>query len=186
MSMRTVSWMAAQALIACACFAWIATAAQAQNSPAAGRTGIADPTRPPAGLGGAPADAAPVNAPGNPPRSAQAASSNAARPLPRPAPPPRLQSVHLPQSGPASALVDNRLLRTGERIDEWQVERIAHDGLMLRSATRQLWLPLLPATAMSTATATATAIGDAAATDRPAAPRSDTPHLARTTVRKEP
>ena len=178
MSTRTVSWMAAQALIACACFAWIATAAQAQNSPAAGRSGIADPTRPPAGLGGAPADAAPGNAPGNTPRSAQAASSNAARTLPRPSPPPRLQSVHLPQSGPASALVDNRLLRAGERIDEWQVERIAHDGLMLRSATRQLWLPLLPATAA--------AIGDAAVMDSPAPTPSDTPHLARTAVRKEP
>lgn len=178
-STRNLSWMAAQALIACACFAWIATAAQAQNSPAAGRSGIADPTRPPAGLGGAPADAAPGNAPGHPPRSAQAANSNTARPLPRPSPPPpRLQSVHLPQGGPASALVDNRLLRAGERIDEWQVERIAHDGLMLRSATRQLWLPLLPATA--------TAIGDAATMDSPAPTRSDTPHLARTTVRKEP
>ncbi len=178
MSTRNLSWMAAQALIACACFAWIATAAQAQSSSAAGRTGITDPTRPPAGLGSAPAD----SAPGNTPRSAQAASSNAARPLPRPLPPPRLQSVHLPQSGPASALVDNRLLRAGERIDEWQVERIAHDGLMLRGATRQLWLPLLPATAMSTAAA----IGDAAPADSPAPARSDTPHLARTTVRKEP
>jgi hypothetical protein len=155
---RTISWVAAQALIACACFAWIATAAQAQSSLAAARNGIADPTRPPAGLGSVPADAAPASAPHNTSRSAQAASSNAARPLARPSPPPRLQSVQLPQSGPASALVDNRLLREGERIDEWQVERIAHDGLMLRSATRLLWLPLLP----------------------------DAPHLARTTVRKEP
>lgn len=182
MSARALSWIAAQGLIACACFAWLATAAQAQNSPGAGRTGIADPTRPPAGLGGAPADAAPGSAPHNTPRNAQVASSNAARPLPRPAPPPRLQSVHLPQSGPASALVDNRLLRAGERIDEWQVERIAHDGLMLRGATRQLWLPLLPATAMSTAAA----IGDAAPAGSPAPTRPDTPHLARTAVRKEP
>ena len=182
MSKRALSWMAVQGLMACACFACIATSAQAQNSPAAGRAAIADPTRPPAGLGGAPTDTAPGSVPHSTPRSAQAASSNTARPLPRPAPPPRLQSVHLPQNGPASALVDNRLLRAGERLDEWQVERIAHDGLMLRSATRQLWLPLLPATAMSTATA----IGDAAATDRPAATRSDTPHLAGAAVLKEP
>ena len=130
---------------------------------------------------------------------------------PRPTPAPRLQSIHLPDTGPASALVDGRLVRVGERIDAWQVERITHDGLMLRSVVTASDTPastaaprperrpdragLSQATQASQATrhrwlpllpATAAAIDTAQAVDTPRPTAPVTPHPARTAARKEP
>jgi hypothetical protein len=182
---RTTLVIAARLLTSCVGLATFGPTTLAQSLTNVSAKGVADPTRPPAALAAATASSAPGQT--RAARTPDGSASRSARAIPLP----QLQSVHLPHEGPASALVDDRLLRVGERINEWQVERIEHDGLLLRSATtaatartapaaRQLWLPLLPATAMAAARE-ATPVVDRTL---PAAP--NTPHLARTAARKEP
>jgi hypothetical protein len=74
---------------------------------------LVDPTRPPA---------AAVSAP--------AATASAVRP----AAAPRLQSVRVPQGGPASALIDDRLVRVGDKLGERTVVAIDAAGVVLRNA----------------------------------------------------
>ena len=79
---------------------------------------MVDPTRPP--IGGAPA-ASRADAPA---RSAPAAPPSL----------PQLQALQVPRDGAPSALVDGKLVHTGERIGEHTVVAIAADGVTLRSA----------------------------------------------------
>lgn len=75
----------------------------------------ADPTRPP-GWSATPASGV-----------ARAAAPAAPAPL-------RVQSVQVPRSGPASALVDNKLLFVGDRLGAATVVAIDTQGLQLRNA----------------------------------------------------
>jgi hypothetical protein len=92
------------------------------------RVALADPTRPPAAAqpAGA-ANAATSTATRGPaaPRGSDAAQ--------RPAPPAalRLQSLHLPQVGAASALIDGQLLCVGDALRDWTVQAIRADGVLL-------------------------------------------------------
>ncbi|MEY2874061.1 MAG: hypothetical protein RLZZ373_1432 [Pseudomonadota bacterium] len=134
-------------------------------SGSAARAALPDPTRPPAGLATA-----------NPgtlllPRTATAMPTDptvSGRPL-RPVPAaalavPRVQALHHPADAPpgsATALIDGRLLRTGDRLGDATVQEIRPDGVWLRlprGGTQ--WLGLyamveLPVTDPLTASATA-------------------------------
>ncbi len=77
---------------------------------------VADPTRPPMLAVASPASA---TAP------ARAASAVAPRPL-------RVLSVQLPQQGPASALVDQRLVFVGDKLGDATVVAIDAQGVELR------------------------------------------------------
>ncbi len=53
-----------------------------------------------------------------------------------------------PQDGPRSALLDGQLLRAGQTLgQDWRLERIGDDGVLLRRLTAPdtatVWLPLL-------------------------------------------
>jgi len=95
--------------------AWLVAAAGA--CPA---QGLPDPTRPPPMLMGA------ASAPPAPARAASA-------PAVAPAPAPRLLSIQMPREGQPSALVDDRLLRVGDRLGDRTVTAIDAQGLSLRS-----------------------------------------------------
>ena len=59
----------------------------------------------------------------------------AAPPAPPPPPPPRLQALLRPsegQPGLPTALIDGRLVRTGDRVGETTVQEIRPDGVWLR------------------------------------------------------
>lgn len=105
-------------------------------SGSAARAALPDPTRPPAGL-------ATAN-PGAPlqPRTATAMPADLAasvRPM-RAVPAaalaaPRVQALHHPADAPpgsATALIDGRLLRTGDRLGDATVQEIRPDGVWLR------------------------------------------------------
>jgi hypothetical protein len=95
---------------------------------------VLDPTRPMAALLGEPADAGPAKAA----RSAAPAAS-----APAAASPPRLQSVQTSNSGAASALLDGRLVRVGDRVGEQSVAAIDRRGLTLRGPRGEQRLSLL-------------------------------------------
>jgi hypothetical protein len=124
--------------------AWIATAVLFGG--AASAQPLPDPTRP---MGAnVPARAA---VPGTPatvrPPAPNTGTSRATEPA-RPAPPPRLQALMTPQDGPPSALLDGELLQVGQLLKQaWRLERIGHDGVLLRRTSPEsatpLWLPLL-------------------------------------------
>lgn len=48
-------------------------------------------------------------------------------------PPPRVQSLHLPEHGAASALIDGRLLHVGDRLGELTITQIDPQGVELKS-----------------------------------------------------
>ncbi|MDZ7858203.1 hypothetical protein [Sphaerotilus sp.] len=115
----------------------------------AAQAALPDPTRPPAGLASALPDAAPP-----PVRMGIVApvegSAAAARPQ-RPAPAvavavPRVQALQFPsdtRSGSPSALIDGRLVRTGDRLGDATVQEIRPDGVWLRlSRGGTQWLGL--------------------------------------------
>jgi len=89
--------------------------------------GLIDPTRPPG--------AQPVQA---------AASTRTAAAVPAGVPlqPPLVQSVQLGRGGAATALVDGRLLRVGDRLGDAQVVAIDMKGLQVRGprGLERLWL----------------------------------------------
>jgi len=104
-------------------------------SGSAARAALPDPTRPPPGLGNTPAPAtAPLQL-----RSAvltpePAAYVRALRPA-APVVPPRVQGLQLHADaapGSATALIDGRLLRVGDRLGDATVQDIRADGVWLR------------------------------------------------------
>ena len=93
-----------------------------------------DPTRPSAAA--QPAKVASAVAPG----------ASVALPSPPASAPDRLLSVHLPRGGSPSALVNDRLVRVGDRLGTATVAGITADGLQLRTPRGALaWLPLIDA-----------------------------------------
>ena len=102
---------------------------------------LPDPTRPPPGLATAPGAGTGVvmgitaPPPSAPPRATPPATSASA-----PRPPmltPRVQALHHPLDAPAgsaSALIDGRLLRVGDRLGDAWVQEIRPDGVWLRQA----------------------------------------------------
>jgi hypothetical protein len=134
----------------------------------AARAALLDPTRPPPGLSAPSTGTAPA------PRTATAGLADpaaATRPL-RLAPTavsvvPRLQGLHFPSDTPpggATAMIDGRLFRTGDRLGDATVQEIRPDGVLLRLARGATqWIGLyalveLPTAEPLNATATATAI----------------------------
>ena len=101
----------------------------------AATTVLADPTRPPAGL----ASIATVPGPGA--AAVPMAQSHPSAPRPAASQPvvpplvPLLQALHLPQQGAASAIVDNQLVRAGDKVGERTVLSIDSQGLLLRATT---------------------------------------------------
>ena len=116
---------------------WAALLALPAPAATAAATALADPTRPPAGLAGittgsGPGGGAVPMAQGSPsaPHSPHAAAS-------QPVVPPLLplvQALHLPQRGAASAIVDNRLVRAGDKVGARTVLSIDSQGVLLRAA----------------------------------------------------
>jgi len=95
---------------------------------AAAQAQVADPTRPPAAL----AASAPM--PG-----AQAASASA------PKPPPELQALRLGRNMPPLALIDDKLVRIGDRVGEASVLAISEEGVLMRVGRGpDQWLRLNP------------------------------------------
>ena len=94
---------------------------------------VLDPTRPMAALLGEPAEAGPAKA-------ARSAAPAASAPV---AATPRLQSVQTSSSGAASALLDGRVVRVGDRVGEQSVSAIDRRGLTLRGPRGEQRLSLL-------------------------------------------
>ena len=130
----------ARACPAAAAALLLAAAALVQAGP------LADPTRPPPGLVGAPLPAGsatprgPAAPPGGGPGPAArvAAAALPARVLPAEV----LQSVQLPVRGPAVAMVDGQLVKAGDKLGDRVVLSIDSQGLVLRgdAGTERLWL----------------------------------------------
>lgn len=103
------------------------------------RPGLAmnDPTRPqlPASRSAAAQPAPALGGGQQAPVAAMAAPASAAAPAA-----PRLQSLHLPQQGPATALVDGQLLRVGDKLGPHTVTAIDAQGVSAQGpAGRQRW-----------------------------------------------
>lgn len=103
------------------------------------RPGLAmnDPTRPqlPASRSAAAQPASALGVGQQAPVAAMAAPASAAAPTA-----PRLQSLHLPQQGPATALVDGQLLRVGDKLGPHTVTAIDAQGVSAQGpAGRQRW-----------------------------------------------
>lgn len=125
----------------------------------AARAALPDPTRPPAGLV--------TTAPGSPPLlrlgmvapiEGLAATARPVRPMPvAPAAVPRVQALHHPTNalpGSATALIDGRLVRTGDRLGDATVQEIRTDGVWLRlSRGGTQWLGLYALVELPTAEA---------------------------------
>lgn len=99
------------------------------------RAALPDPTRPPPGLGTA-TTLSTRTSPPPPPVFGEASAAPRMRPAPAAAPPtPRVQALQLPTGavpGSATALVDGRLLRVGDRLGDATVQEIRSDGVWLR------------------------------------------------------
>lgn len=98
-----------------------------------------DPTRPPAAL------AAPVPGPAASGRVTAAEGGGALQraEAARPAPLPRLQAVQVRSAGPATALIDDRLVRVGDAVGDRVVQVIDNDGVVLRGTGGERRLRLL-------------------------------------------
>lgn len=106
---------------------------------------LADPTRPPASMGSVSAGPALQRYTTASPAANLAAAQAVARAVAaaEPAPPlPLLQSVQVPQRGPAVALLDGRLVKAGDTVDGQVVISIDHQGLVLtgRNGQQRVWL----------------------------------------------
>ena len=107
--------------------AWLLASLTATAPAAAGP--LADPTRPP-----------------TPPVVASSGSptpgASAVRPAAEPRAVPQLQSIQVPEQGPASAVIDGRLVQAGERIGGLVIAAIDAQGVLLRTPTGsdRLWL----------------------------------------------
>lgn len=105
------------------------------GTPLAQSEPVADPTRPAGALLN---DMAAVR-PDAAARAAKPASAVAATPTAAP----RLQAVQIRAQGPASALLDGRVLRVGERVGEQTVVAIDAAGLTLRGPRGEQRLSLI-------------------------------------------
>ena len=146
---------------------WLAAPLLALLSCGVARAALPDPTRPPPGMGAAVTSPGLVfgitspNPPATPRMPAPAASSATVR---APVSPPRVQALrHSPTDTPpggASALIDGRLFRVGDRLGETTVQEIRSDGVWLRlprGGTQ--WLGLYaPAEVPATTTESATGV----------------------------
>jgi hypothetical protein len=118
-------------------------------SGAAARAALPDPTRPPVGLATAPPGALPMLrlAITSPVEGLAATARRPALPV-APVPVPRVQALHHPADariggGSATALIDGRLVRTGDRVGDATVQEIRPDGVWLRlSRGGTQWLGL--------------------------------------------
>lgn len=148
---------------------------------------LPDPTRPPpgmtlnagTGMGAGNGVVMGITAP-PPPLSPRVTTPTPPAPPARPAVTPRVQALHHPIDAPpgsASALIDGRLLHTGDRVGDAVIQDIRPDGVWLRlSRGGTQWLGLFaPIEAPVAATASAPPNGTA--------PESAT---GTTPVRKEP
>lgn len=87
---------------------------------------LADPTRPPAALAAVPGPVASGRVtPAARPDAAPRAEAGTA---------PRLQSLRVPAQGPASALIDGRVVKLGDSVGDRVVAAIDANGVLLRSA----------------------------------------------------
>lgn len=86
---------------------------------------LADPTRP-AGPAGTAERARAASSPNTPPRAL-----------------PQLQSLQIPAQGPASALLDGRVVRVGDRVGELTVVAIDGQGILMRAAHSEKRIPLV-------------------------------------------
>ena len=138
---------------------------------AAAQAALPDPTRPPAGLATAAPGATPL--PRGAPADGLTTNARPARPAPAmPAQVPRVQALHLPTDAPpgsASALIDGRLVRSGDRLGDATVQEIRPDGVWLRlSRGGTQWLGLFALVELPTAEPlTATAPGQNAPRKEP-------------------
>lgn len=98
-----------------------------------------DPTRPPAAL------TAPAPGPAASGRVSAAEGGGAMQraEAARAAPLPRLQAVQLRSSGPATALIDDRLVKVGDAVGDRVVQIIDNDGVVLRGNGGERRLRLL-------------------------------------------
>jgi hypothetical protein len=119
----------------------------------AAHAALPDPTRPPAGLATTAPGALPMlRLAITSPVEGLAAPARPVRPVlpvaPGPLPVPRVQALHHPAdarigSGSATALIDGRLVRTGDRVGDATVQEIRPDGVWLRlSRGGTQWLGL--------------------------------------------
>jgi MSHA biogenesis protein MshK len=94
----------------------------------------------------APAHADPLADPTRPAGAAERPSTSAARSSSTAAPPlwPQLQSIQVGAPGGASALLDGRVVRIGERIGEVTVVAIDAQGVLLRAARYEQRIALVP------------------------------------------
>lgn len=106
--------------------------------PAWGGGAPADPTRPPTAAPAATVARTGAVAAGA--RTAAAPASAAAPPAPPPVP--LVQSIQTPRGGPASALVDGRIVHVGDSVSSGMVTAIDVDGLTVRgnAGAQRLWL----------------------------------------------
>ncbi|MBC7726882.1 MAG: hypothetical protein H7242_04590 [Microbacteriaceae bacterium] len=169
-------WQCADVLAACLLGASLAGGAHAAP--------LADPTRPPSAAGHAV-----VGAETEPARSRDSRDSRDGRataPAARPAAPapamPVLQSVRVPVSGPALAMIDGQLVKAGDTVGGRLVQAIDQQGITLSSPAGAERVPLLggnpkqPPGSIATTHATRYEPAAAEASDLPA--RSDRPGLA--------
>jgi hypothetical protein len=110
----------------------------------AAHAALPDPTRPPAGLATAAPGALPMlRLAITSPVEGLAATARPVRPVlpvaPVPMPVPRVQALHHPAdarigsgSGSATALIDGRLVHTGDHVGDATVQEIRSDGVWLR------------------------------------------------------
>jgi MSHA biogenesis protein MshK len=111
----------------------------------------------------APAHADPLADPTRPAGAAERPSASTSRSSTTGAPPlwPQLQSIQVGAPGGASALLDGRVVRIGERIGEVTVVAIDAQGVLLRAARYEQRLALVPGI-VKTASASAPPTADSA------------------------
>lgn len=112
------------------------------GSPA--RAALPDPTRPPASPGPI---ATPIATPSAPSVASSASAAGTRTAAPASAPPvPRIQAVRLPaepSAGRPSAVIDGKLVQTGDRLGDATVQEIRPDGVWMRlSRGGTQWLGL--------------------------------------------
>ena len=163
-----------------ACLLVVSLAGAAQAGP------LADPTRPPAGAGtsAGSADTSPVRA-----RDGRA-TVPAARPAAVVAPLPVLQSVRVPATGPATAMIDGQSVRAGDTVGGRLVQAVDRLGITLAGRPAPERVLLLGGSTKqppgSIATSHATRYEPATADNADTPQRADRPGLAMPSANASP